>query len=53
MRRGVESFSFSLANQLSNENKFKIIIYSWRSNNKIKWGCFNKNIKIRVVPFFK
>lgn len=51
MRRGVESFTFSLANELAKEIDFKIIIYSWKSKNKIDWGTWDKNIKIRNLPF--
>ena len=29
----------------------RIVIYSWASNNPIDWGDWNKNIKIRKVPY--
>jgi len=42
-----------LANQLAECENFKIIIYCWKSNNKVHWGNWNDNIKIRVLPFLK
>ena len=31
----------------------KIIIYCWKSNQEIDWGNWNRNIKIRQLPFSK
>ena len=50
-RRGVESFTYHLSNNLAEMYDLRIVIYSWASNNPIDWGDWNKNIKIRKVPY--
>ena len=52
-RRGVERFTYSLANQLARDFGISIYIYTWSSQNKIHWGNWHKNIKIRQTPSSK
>ena len=51
LRRGVERFTYNLANQLAKDYKCKIIIYVWEGDDKIVWGEWTNNIKIRSVPY--
>ena len=53
IRRGVESFTYYLSNSLAKNYNMQIIIYTWESNSPIDWGDWNKNIKIRKVPYFR
>jgi len=53
MRRGIESFVFSLSNEICKSNKWSIIIYTWYSFAKIDWGKWNSKIIIRKVPSLK
>ena len=48
--RGIENFSYNLANQLA--RKYKLIIYAWNTEHPVKkWNNWDKNIIIRKVPY--
>jgi len=51
LRRGIERYTFSLANQFAREFDIQIIIYTWKSKNNIEWGRWHDNILIRRVPY--
>ena len=51
MRRGVESFTYSLSNHLAEIYNLKIVIYTWSNKLPIYWGMWHKQIKIRKVPY--
>ena len=53
IRRGVENFTYHLSNNLAKTYDLKITIYTWANKNQINWGKWNKNIKIRKVPYFR
>jgi len=50
LRRGIERFTFSLANQFAKDYNIKIIIYSRKGSDNVSWGNWHKNIKIRCLP---
>ncbi len=52
LQRGIERFSFSLANELSKRG-IQVIIYTWDISNKVDWKDWHSAIKIRKVPKFR
>ena len=50
LKRGIERYSFSLANKLVENHECEIIIYAWEQRNNDYFGIFNKKIRIRKVP---
>ncbi|WP_425421118.1 glycosyltransferase family 4 protein [Phaeodactylibacter xiamenensis] len=52
LNRGIERFSYSLANELAHQGN-KVIVYTWRSKSNVNWGAWHKDIKLRQVPRFK
>jgi glycosyltransferase involved in cell wall biosynthesis len=53
LRRGIERFTYSLANQLAKDYDLNVIIYSWKGENGTIYENWNRKIKIRKVPYFK
>ncbi len=53
MHRGIERFSYDLANHLVRNFDMEIIIYSWSIHNKVEWGEWDDKIKHRFVPYIK
>ena len=53
MHRGVERFSYNLANHLVKNYDIKIILYSWDISNKVEWGEWDEKIKHRLVPYVR
>ena len=53
LRRGIERFTYSLSNQLAADYNLDIIIYSWENDERVNWGDWHKNIKIRKVPYLR
>ena len=51
IRRGVENFTYHLSNNLAKTYDLRITIYTWANKNPINWGQWNKNIRIRKVPY--
>ena len=53
LHRGIERFTYSLANALAQKG-FSITVYTWTGNNKkVDWGKWHPAIKIRKVPYLK
>lgn len=50
--RGIERFSFSIANELAKQGH-KVIIYSWKSKTNFSWGMFHDSVSIKECPNFK
>lgn len=50
LKRGIERFTFSIANQLAKRG-FEVIVYAWATKaDKVQWGLWETGIKIRKVP---
>jgi len=50
LHRGIERFTYSLANQLAEDYDLEIIIYTWAAKKPVEWGKWQERIKIRKAP---
>ncbi len=53
MKRGIESYTISLANKLAEEKRIKVIIYAWKGENRDFVKRLNDNTIIRTLPFLR
>jgi len=51
LKRGIERFTYDLANKLAKDYELKIIVYTWGAQNKVDWDFWDEKINIRIVPY--
>ena len=52
LSRGIERFTYSIANEMANQGH-EVIIYSWKSKTNFSWGELHDCVKLRECPNFK
>ena len=50
--RGIERFTYSIANEMANQGH-EVIIYAWKSKTNFSWGDLHKNVIVRTCPHSK
>ena len=53
LKRGIESYTISLANKLAEERRIKVVIYAWKGENKDFVNRLNDNTLIRTLPILR
>ena len=53
MKRGIESYTISLANKLAEERRIKVVIYAWKGGNRDFVKRLYDNILIRTLPILR
>ncbi len=53
MKRGIERFTYILANQLIKNYNIKITLYVWDTPDRVDWGSWDSKIEFKFVPYSK
>tara|TARA_B100000886_G_C20406648_1_gene485119 strand:- start:67 stop:1086 length:1020 start_codon:yes stop_codon:yes gene_type:complete len=53
LKRGIESYTISLANKLAEKRRIKVVIYAWKGENRDFIKRLNDNILIRTLPLLR
>ena len=51
MKRGIERFTYVLANQLIKKYNVKITLFIWDTPNRVNWGSWDSRIEFKFVPY--
>ncbi len=50
--RGIERFTYSIANEMANQGH-EVIIYAWKSKTNFSWGELHNNVTLKECQNFK